>query len=171
MPPTDDVPARPDHDRIPGRPGLHGTPGDLEQFSLPALLRAARRSYGTAIRAALERTGYDDIPGNGLFVIGALANADAQLSDVIQWMGTSKQAAGQLVDTLVMRGYLVRDVDPGDRRRLIVSLTDRGGHAAEIIREAVEGVDHALIDRVGADRVRQTRITLASLITGDAPDA
>jgi DNA-binding MarR family transcriptional regulator len=105
---------------------------------LPALLRSARRVYGTAIREALAAAGCGDVPRNGLFVIGAIARTGAPLSEVIDQLGVSKQAAGQLVDTLVMRGYLERTVDPDDRRRLRVALTERGASAASVIRAAVE---------------------------------
>src|SRR5581483_3292604 len=83
----------------------------------PALLRHARTTYGSAMRIALEDAGYDDIPPNGLYVIGALAMDETMpLSQVIQDLRVSKQSAGQLVDALVTRGYLDRDTDPGDRR-------------------------------------------------------
>jgi DNA-binding MarR family transcriptional regulator len=78
----------------------------------------------------------------------------------------SKQAAGQLVDTLVLRGYLDRSIDVEDRRRLTVSLTERGRGAAEAIRAAVEGVDAELLSRVGPEYVAHTRATLAALIEG-----
>ena len=55
------------------------------------------------------------------------AQTQAPLAEVIRQLGVSKQAAGQLVDSLVVRGYLDRTVDPDDRRRLIVTLTERGG--------------------------------------------
>ena len=77
----------------------------------------------------------------------------------------SKQAAGQLVDTLVARGYLDRTVDPDDRRRLTVTLTDRGLAAAQAIRTAVDDIDAALLADVGAEHIARTRATLASLIT------
>ena len=48
-----------------------------------------------------------------MYVIGGLAlgAGDVPLSRLIQELGVSKQAAGQLVDTLVLRGYLERTVD------------------------------------------------------------
>src|ERR1700742_1035432 len=103
-----------------------------ETIVLPALLRHARGTYGAAMRRALEEAGYDDIPKNGLYVIGGLAlgAGDAPLSVLIEELGVSTQAAGQLIDTLVLRGYLSRDVDEEDRRRLTVTLTERGKAAA-----------------------------------------
>ncbi|MGO9278700.1 MAG: MarR family winged helix-turn-helix transcriptional regulator, partial [Streptosporangiaceae bacterium] len=130
---------------------------------LPALLRAARRAYGSAVRAALAAAGCDDMPRNGSYVVGAIARSGAPLSQVIQELGVSKQAAGQLVDTLVTRNYLERAADPDDRRRLNIRLTERGLAAAAVIRSAVEEVDAALIRRVGAQYVAHTRVTLASL--------
>jgi DNA-binding MarR family transcriptional regulator len=139
----------------------------IEGWSLPALLRVARRAYGIAIRDALADAGYDDVPRNGIFVIGAIARSEAPLSEIIDQLGVSKQAAGQLVDTLVLRGYLERVIDPEDRRRLLVTLTERGSAAAGVTREAVDKLDRALVARVGDDYVAHTRTTLASLI-GDA---
>jgi DNA-binding MarR family transcriptional regulator len=90
-----------------------------EVIALPALLRHARTTYGKAMRKALDDAGYDDIPGNGLYVIGGLAlnSPDIPLSQLIQELRISKQGAGQLVDTLVTRGYLDRAVDNPHRSR------------------------------------------------------
>ena len=56
----------------------------------------------------------------------ALDSADILLANLIRDLRMSQQAAGQLVDTTVMRGYLQRTVDESDRRRLTVTLTERG---------------------------------------------
>ncbi len=137
----------------------------FDEISIPALLRAARSTYGKAIRESLQVAGFDDIPRNGSFVIAGAARTGAPLGDVVKALGMSKQAAGQLVDTLVARGYLDRTVDPDDRRRLTVTLTDRGLAAAQAIRTAVDDIDAALLADVGAEHIARTRATLASLIT------
>lgn len=138
-----------------------------DEMALPALLRAARRTYGAAVQAALADGGCDDVPRNGSYVIGGIARTGAPLSQIIGGLGVSKQAAGQLVDTLVIRGYLDRSVDPEDRRRLTVTLTERGHAAAKMVRSAVERVDAELIARVGPEHVAHTRATLVALIGGD----
>src|ERR1700761_8964170 len=118
----------------------------------PALLRWSRGSYGKAMHKALEEAGCDDVPPNGMYVIGGLAQGvgDVPLSVLIMDLKISKQAAGQLVDTLVLRGYLFRETDEADRRRFTVSLTERGKYAAEVQRTAREAIDAELIRRVGA---------------------
>ncbi len=137
----------------------------LAAIPLPALLRHARSAYGAAMRRALEEAGYADLPKNGLHVIGGLAlgAGDVPLAALIRDLRISKQAAGQLVDTLVNRGYLARAVDERDRRRLIVTLTDRGQAAALTQAAARERVDAALLAKVGPQCVQQTRVALAAL--------
>ena len=138
----------------------------FEEIALPVLLRHARNTYGVAMRQALAEGGYDDIPGNGLYLIGGLAlgAVDIPLAQLIKELRISKQAAGQLVDTLVMRGYLDRAVDKDDRRKLTVTLTERGRAAAATQAAAREKVDAELLASVGQQDVERTRRTLAVLI-------
>jgi DNA-binding MarR family transcriptional regulator len=131
--------------------------------TIPALLRAARRAYASATQRALAEAGFDDMPRNGSYVVSGIARTGAPLADIITALGVSKQAAGQLVDTLVVRGYLVRAIDPEDRRRLTISLTARGQAAALAIRAAVDRVDADLAARVGPEVVRQARVALGAL--------
>ena len=137
----------------------------FKEIIMPALLRAARSTYGAAMRRALANEGYSDIPKNGMYVIGGLAlgAGDAPLSRLIQELGVSKQAAGQLVDTLVLRGYLERAVHADDRRKLTITLTPRGQAAAAAQAAARMQVDAELLTRVGADDIARTRRTLAAL--------
>jgi DNA-binding MarR family transcriptional regulator len=135
-----------------------------DDVAFPALLRGARATYGSAMRAELEEAGCSDVPRTGSFVLGAIARNGSPLGDIIRRLGLSKQAAGQLVDTLVIRGYLDRVPDSVDRRRTTVSLTERGKAAAAAGRAGVERVDAQLAAKVGAERVSTTRATLGALL-------
>ncbi len=139
--------------------------------SLPGLLRGAWSTYGKAVRAAMVEGGFDDMPRSGAYVVGAVARAGLPLSRIVAQLGFSKQAAGQLVDTLVVRGYLERAADPADRRRLTVSLTPRGEAAAAVAREAIAAVDQTLTDRLGAGQVLDLRRALAALMESGATAA
>lgn len=137
-----------------------------EQIPIPALLRHARYTYGGAMREALAQGGYDDIPGNGLYVLGGLmlGAGGVPLGQLIKELRISKQAAGQLVDALVLRGYLARLPDADDRRKLTVVLTERGRAAAELQIAARQKIDAELAARVGEDDVLRARRVLAALI-------
>jgi DNA-binding MarR family transcriptional regulator len=147
-------------------------PGELrlEDVPLTALLRGALRTYAQAVRQAMTEAGFDDLPKNGPYVIGAIAHAHLPLSRIIVQLGLSKQAAGQLVDTLVLRGYLDREVDSADRRRLTISLTPRGAMAAAIARGAIDRVDAQVVAGAGAQDVEVMRRTLAAVIENGAPE-
>jgi DNA-binding MarR family transcriptional regulator len=146
-------------------------PAWYDDVSMPALLRAARTTYGTVIRSALEEVGCPDVPRNGIFVIGAIARTGSPLGEIVAALGVSKQAAGQLVDTLVLRGYLDRAPDPDDRRRMTVSLTDRGQMAARASRSAIDRVDAEVTALAGADTVAATRAGLRAIIAHGRPPA
>ena len=137
-----------------------------ENVTIPALLRHARTTYGEAIRTALEEAGYDDIPGNGLYIIGGLAldDRDIPLRQLVKELGITKQGAGQLVDALVMRGYLSRTPLESDRRQLTIALTERGRAAAEVQRQARERIDAELTTKIGTEDLRATRRALGTLI-------
>ncbi len=137
-----------------------------ETIVMPALLRHSRTTYGKAMRRALEEAGYDDMPRNGMYIVGGLALGanTVPLGQLVKELGVSKQAVGQLVDTLVLRGYLERKEDEEDRRKSNIVLTKRGRAAAAIQAEARGKIDAELISRAGQENVSRTRRTLAALI-------
>src|SRR6202012_1136184 len=141
-------------------------PITLENLVIPALLRHARTTYGEAMRTALAEAGYDDIPANGLYVIGGLAlgAGDVPLGALVRELKASKRAAGQLVNILVLRGYLERTPDPDDRRKLTVTLTERGKAPAAVQTAMRQRIDAALATRVGEETVNHGRRMLAALV-------
>jgi DNA-binding MarR family transcriptional regulator len=147
-------------------PVMNETKPWYEEVVMPALLRHARSTYAAAMRRALDAAGYEDIPKNGLYVIGGMAMGaeGIPLGQLVKELRVSKQAAGQLVDMLVLRGYIDRTVDANDRRKLTVTLTERGRAAAAIQKEAREKIDAELLSRVGKEEILSTRRVLAALI-------
>jgi DNA-binding MarR family transcriptional regulator len=131
---------------------------------LSVLLKRGRGVYGLFIRDALADAGFSDMPANGGYVLGLVDPDGMPLSDVIADLGVSKQTAGQLVDTLVVRGYLERTVGPDDRRRVLVTLTDRGRSASAVVLATAEDIDTRLVSVVGTERMTHTKETLAALL-------
>jgi DNA-binding MarR family transcriptional regulator len=134
-----------------------------EPLSIPALLRGARGAYAKVIVARLMEAGFDDLPRNASFVLGGMAGRGASAADLIRELDVSKQAASQLIDTLVLRGYLAREVNPEDRRRLTISLTERGLAAAAVVRAGVAEVDGQLAELCGPRQIAGLRAGLEAL--------
>jgi len=60
--------------------------------------------------------------------------------DLAAHLGITKQAAAQLVEHLVERGYLTRGADPRDGRAKLLVLTRRGRACTTAAEEAAEDV-------------------------------
>ncbi len=132
---------------------------------IPVLLRAARGAYSNSIAAKLAAAEFDDLPRNGPFVLGGMANHGGSAVEMIKGLGVTRQAASQLIDTLVVRGYLDREVNNEDRRRMDIELTERGRAAAAMVRAAVENVDRQLTAMLSPAELAGLRAGLAALAT------
>jgi DNA-binding MarR family transcriptional regulator len=135
------------------------------ELPIPALLRHARGAFSLSIRHELFDGGFEDLPANGPYVLAGMANQRVDAPQLIRELGVSKQAASQLVDTLVLRGYVAREADPSDRRRITLRLTERGRAAAAAVRGGVETVDDALAARLAPEELRGLRRGLVELIS------
>jgi DNA-binding MarR family transcriptional regulator len=136
---------------------------DTDLIVIPALLRAARGSYGHSIRARLAAAGFDDIPRNGSYVLGGMANHGGSAGGLVRELSVSKQAASQLIDTVVVRGHLERAVDPEARRRMNLEVTERGEAAAAAIRAGVVAVDAELAKMISPAKMAGLRSGLNAL--------
>ena len=70
--------------------------------------------------------------------VGALATATA----------TKPTTLTSALDRLAGRGYLVRDLDPGDRRSFLISLTPSGEAAAQTVAAAVRDIERQALAAV-----------------------
>jgi DNA-binding MarR family transcriptional regulator len=138
-----------------------------EDVPVPQLMREARDVYRDAVRRTLAGAGCDDLPRNAVLVLAGLDHgppepAFSPQADVVASLGLSKQAASQLIDTLVLREYLERRNDPVDRRPMEVRLTDRGRSAAIAIHMAIAAVDATITQLISADELHGLRAGLAA---------
>jgi DNA-binding MarR family transcriptional regulator len=139
------------------------SPAPPAEVTFPGLLGAALRAYSSAMAAELDRAGFADMPRTGYRVVGGLARGGSSLQDLARGLAMSKQAAAQLVDVLVTRGYCARTPDPTDRRRVVLGLTGRGRGAARAMAAAIRAVDRTLADEVGDQDLAAARAVLTAL--------
>jgi DNA-binding MarR family transcriptional regulator len=134
-----------------------------EDAEILVLLVRARGGYGNTVAAHLAAAGFDDLPRNGPFVLGGMASHGGSAVEMIRSLGVTRQAASQLIDTLVLRGYLSREINPEDRRRMNIVLTERGGAAAAAIRAGIGEVDASLAQSLSPAELAGLRAGLAAL--------
>jgi DNA-binding MarR family transcriptional regulator len=143
-------------------PTAEPTPPAEEEEILVLLVRA-RGGYANTVAARLWEAGFDDLPRNGPFLLGGMANRGGSAVEMIRSLGVTRQAASQLIDTLVLRGYLSRESNPDDRRRLNIVLTDLGRAAAAAIGAATAEVNARLAQMLSPAELDGLRAGLAAL--------
>ncbi|MBV8446241.1 MAG: winged helix DNA-binding protein [Candidatus Dormibacteraeota bacterium] len=134
-----------------------------DDIPLPALLRASRGAYSHSIRRHLAEAGFEDMPRNGPYVLGGVVNRGGSISDLVPQLGVSKQAASELVDSLVELGFMRRELDVTDRRRIRIEVTDRGRQAAAAVKSGVDAVDAELATRLSPQQLAGLRTGLVEL--------
>ncbi|WP_424216425.1 MarR family winged helix-turn-helix transcriptional regulator (plasmid) [Streptomyces sp. BI20] len=93
------------------------------------------------IHGRVARQGFEDLrPAHG-FAFARIAAGDATAGALAEHLGVTKQAAAQLVEELVRKGYVERRPHPRDARARLLALTTSGWaatRAADLAaREAV----------------------------------
>lgn len=114
---------------------------------LALLLLAGFRTLADRASAELADRGYEDVrPAHDFALRAILAGADSA-SDLGRATSVTKQAAAKTIAVLEERGYVVREPDKGDRRRMRVHVTARG---LGMLREG-----ERIFDRLRQDWERQ----------------
>ena len=99
---------------------------DDRGVAVAMLVLGAAAHVVDGIQRGLAERGFPDVrPAHG-FAFVRISAGDAAMVDVAGYLGVTKQAASQLVEQLVQRGYVTREADPADARSRLLKLTDRG---------------------------------------------
>jgi DNA-binding MarR family transcriptional regulator len=131
-------------------------------FSIPELMRVARGSYKRAADVELAAGGFEDLPTASGYLLAYLFNDDEAIPERIEGLGIKKREFRQLVDTLVLRGYLTREFDQADGEESL-ALTERGRAANEASFKGCSYVDRELERRLSEAEMAGLRRGLAVL--------
>ena len=131
-------------------------------FTIPELMRAARGSYKRAVDVRLAAGGLEDLPTASGYLFAYLADDESSLPEKIEGIGITPRQFHQLVDALVLRGYLTRETDPAGGGATL-AFTDRGRAANEACAEGCRSVDAELERRLSEAEMAGLRRGLAVL--------
>lgn len=76
----------------------------------------------------------------------------------------SKQAMGELIDELQVRGYVKRAPDPRDGRAKLIRLTPKGRKLIDNALEVIASIEDALVGEVGKRDVETARKVLSTVV-------
>lgn len=135
-------------------------------MALSAALLAAAGGLTQRIHEGVVARGFAGLrPAHG-FAFTRLAPDGATVTDLAAHLGVTKQAASQLVDELVRKGYAERRPHPADARARLVVLTERGWACTRAAEEAAAEAVRGWTDVIGEGEVR----TLYGLLARVAPN-
>ncbi|MFE2165323.1 MarR family winged helix-turn-helix transcriptional regulator [Streptomyces sp. NPDC059447] len=128
-----------------------------------ALLALQRATHATLQVLAAELVDLDLTPSE----INALANlADGRgrtVSELGAAVGTRPTTLTSVLDRLERRGHITRGTRPGDRRAVLIELTDSGRVASATIRETITALEHRALDGLPPESLAGLRVALQAL--------
>ncbi len=141
-----------------------GVMTDDSGVAVAMLVLGAATQVVDGIQRGLAARGFTDVrPAHG-FAFVRISAGGASMVDVADYLGVTKQAASQLVEQLVRRGYVTREADPADARSRILTLTERGWACTRAAEQAAADTTEAWRRQLGASALDDLRSTLQAVV-------
>lgn len=130
--------------------------------------RAARAILGTLplIMRTLGKSmhgGASEVSPQQFRLLDAIGRRPRTLGMVARIQGVTPATATTIVSTLENRGWVRREHDPADRRRIIVSLTDSGREALAAATVIAEDAMAAILTPLSVEDLERVRLGLGVL--------
>ena len=132
--------------------------------ALARLFAIAYRSLVDDLHQSLRERGWDDVrPAYG-FVLLAARSAPTTSTELAALMGTTKQAASKLVDSMEQAGLVRRERGDPDARQRPVALSDRGRRLLAEVEDIHAELERGWAAVVGAEAVERLRADLVAVL-------
>jgi DNA-binding MarR family transcriptional regulator len=134
-------------------PGLDPVSGLLFQ-----IMREMRGAIG---RRAAE---FDITPQQAFLLVRTLRRPEASPTELGAEVGTDNAGITRLVDRLEAKGLVARRNHPGDRRSIVIELTQSGQELAPSLAPIFAGVERQLIADLSNEEVSHLKALLRRLL-------
>lgn len=117
------------------------------------------------VRTALDqRFAAYDLTSQQAAVLIHVYTGEASPRRIGELLGTDTAGMSRLLDRLESKGLIRREADPGDRRAIVVSLTDRGAALIPQLPPLFEVVGSELASGLAEEEVEATLRVLQSML-------
>ncbi len=135
---------------------------DADIQALPYLLLALSGELVAGIQARVSRE-FDDIRPLHGFAFARIGRQGSTVGALAEHLGFTKQAASQLVEELIRKGYVERRPHPSDARSRLIVLTERGHACTRAADAAADEVILPWAETLGPERFHALVAGLARL--------
>lgn len=104
------------------------------------------------LQARLHDHGWPDVNRPQSMVMTNIVSGIVRPSNIARNLGVSRQAIHSTINQMVKLGIVQLDVDPDDRRHMIVSLTDLGARMRKDAQRSMDALTAQIADRLGQDK-------------------
>ncbi|GIX31497.1 MAG: hypothetical protein KatS3mg124_1969 [Porticoccaceae bacterium] len=113
--------------------------------------------------ASLAEKGFPGLKPAYSQVLGLVGDQGARIGEIVALTGVSRQAVAALAAELAAAGYLEREADPEDARRLVLRLAPRGRELLAAAADSVAALEARFARLLGEARAGAFRERLARL--------
>ncbi|MFI6653163.1 MarR family winged helix-turn-helix transcriptional regulator [Streptomyces sp. NPDC050529] len=135
---------------------------------LALLLLAGFRTLADRATAELAERGYEDVRSVHDFALHSILSGADSVSELARRMSVTRQAAAKTVATLEERQYVARRLDPADRRRTRLRVTERGLALLQQGEAIFDEMREQWEEQVGAASLSTVEEALRSLVGENA---
>lgn len=143
------------------------TGADADRPPLARLFAIAYRALVDDLHDELRARGWVDVRPAFGFVLLAASHGPTTATDLAALMGTTKQAASKLIDTMETAQYVRRRSDATDSRQRPVHLTARGRKLLASVEQIYGELERGWADIIGPANLERLRRDLVQVLTDD----
>lgn len=131
------------------------------------LILALHRATHATLHALARDLADLDLTSSETNVLAVLADGHPRAVGMLAAAtATRSTTLTNVLDRLVVRGLVVREVDPEDRRSFVVGLTDSGRETAAAVDAAVQRLERAALSLVGQRELAGFQAVVEALTEG-----
>lgn len=104
------------------------------------------------LQARLHDHGWPDVNRPKSMVMTNIVSGIVRPSDIARNLGISRQAIHSTINQMVKLGIVQLEVDPADRRHMIVSLTDLGARMRKDAQRSMDELTAQIAAKLGQDK-------------------
>ncbi|MEZ0065769.1 DNA-binding MarR family transcriptional regulator [Streptacidiphilus sp. MAP12-20] len=134
-----------------------------DALAFAALVLALAGELVQGIHQRVLDAGFADLRPTHGFAFARISQGGATAADLAEHLGVTKQAAAQLVDELVRKGYVERTAHPTDARARLLRLTEHGWACTRAADAAAAQAVQPYRDLLGPERFSALVGDLAAL--------
>jgi DNA-binding MarR family transcriptional regulator len=137
-----------------------------QQPNTGTLLLDAFQAFNRELFSVMNTAGHKSLRSKHGAVLANLETRGTRATLLARRAGIGTSAMGEVVDELERLGYVVRKIDPNDRRAKLVVPTHSGVEVTKLAVRTIRKIERRYLKKLGQERYHEFRKSLTDLAHG-----